>query len=67
MAAKMDAIKNMAESKNRKALRSFIGLVNYYCDMWRRQSEHFLPLSELAFDKNPFKWTENHQKAFDAD
>ena len=35
IATKVDAIKNMTKPKNRKALQSFIGLVNYYRDIWR--------------------------------
>ena len=36
---KVQAIKNIAVPKNKKQLRSFIGMVNYYCDMWIRRSE----------------------------
>jgi hypothetical protein len=31
---KVEAIQNIAELKTRKQLRGFIGLVNYYRDMW---------------------------------
>ena len=31
---KVKAILKIAEPKNRKELRSFIGIVNYYQDMW---------------------------------
>ena len=65
MATKVEAIKNMATPKTQKALRSFIGLVNYYCNMWRCRSELLAPLSKLTSEKNPFKWTEKHQKAFE--
>ena len=31
---KVEAIMNIATPKTRKQLRSFIGMVNYYRDMW---------------------------------
>jgi hypothetical protein len=31
---KVKAIQNIAEPKTQKQLCGFIGLVNYYCDMW---------------------------------
>ena len=34
LSSKVLSIKNMARPKNRKALCSFIGMVNYYRDMW---------------------------------
>ena len=54
MVAKVDVIKNMATPKNRKALQSFIGLINYYCDMWRCKSELLDPLIKITSNKNPF-------------
>ena len=34
VAKKVEAIKNIAPPKTRKELRRFIGIVNYYRDMW---------------------------------
>ena len=36
---KVQAIKNIAPPKTRKQLRSFIGMVNYYRDMWIHRSK----------------------------
>ncbi len=36
MKNKVEAIMKIAEPKNHKELRSFIGVVNYYHDMWIR-------------------------------
>ena len=51
---KVDAIQALAPPTNRKALCSFIGLVNYYRDMWIRRSEVLAPLTRLASNKE--KW-----------
>jgi hypothetical protein len=61
---KVEAIQNIAEPKTRKQLRGFIGLVNYYCDMWIRRSHVLAPLSELCSKNVTWKWTEAHRKAF---
>ena len=65
MPKKVDAIKAIQPPTTRKQLRHFIGLVNYYRDMWPRRSEILAPLSKLSSNKIPFKWTEVEQKAFD--
>ena len=35
---KAEAIKNIAVPKTKRQLRSFIGLINYYRDMWQNRS-----------------------------
>ena len=62
---KVEAIRNIAPPKTRKQLRSFIGMVNYYRDMWPRRSHLIAPLSSLTSKNVKFKWTAEHQKAFD--
>ena len=56
----------MAKPKNRRALRSFIGMINYYRDMWKRQSLLLAPLTALTSDNVPWKWEKEHQTAFDS-
>ena len=65
LAAKVEAIKKMAKTKNRRALCSFIGMINYYRDMWKRQSVLLAPLTALMSNKVPRTWKKKHQKAFD--
>jgi hypothetical protein len=61
-----------------KELRSFLGMVQYYQDMWAKPSEMLAPLSDLVGEcgemkttkknkakKNPWQWDPIHQKAFD--
>ena len=62
---KVKAILELSPPKNRKQLRGFIGMVNYYRDMWRSRSHILAPLTKLTSDKVPWKWTDVEQKAFD--
>jgi hypothetical protein len=49
----------------KKQLRRFIGMVNYYRDMWLRRSDTLAPLTALTSKTAVWNWTEIHQKAFD--
>ena len=60
---KVQAILNIGTPKTRKELRSFIGMVNYYRDLYPRRSHILAPLSSMTSTKVKWKWTEEHQKA----
>ena len=62
---KVEAISNLAPPTNRKEVRSFIGLVNYYRDMWKQRSEILAPVTKLTSTKNSWKWSDEEQNAFD--
>jgi hypothetical protein len=62
---KVEAIKNIATPTTRKQLRSFIGMVNYYRDMWPKRSHLLAPLSALTSSKVKWNWTKECQQAFD--
>jgi hypothetical protein len=63
--AKVLAIQQIQAPTNKKELRRFIGMVNYYRDMWIRRSETLAPLAALTSKHAKWIWTEVHQKAFD--
>jgi Reverse transcriptase (RNA-dependent DNA polymerase)/RNase H-like domain found in reverse transcriptase len=62
---KVEAINNMAAPTNRRQLRRFIGMVNYYRDMWIRRSDTLAPLTALTSVNSKWEWTDIHQAAFD--
>jgi hypothetical protein len=63
---------------NVKELRQFLGMVQYYRDMWQKRSEMLAPLTNLVgeceetkttkknkTEKKPWRWESIHQQAFD--
>jgi hypothetical protein len=63
--SKVDAILKIKAPNTRKELRHFIGIVNYYPNMWFRRSELLSPLSSLTSSNVKFEWLPTHQLAFD--
>ena len=52
-------------TKEKLQVHDFIGLVNYYRDMWDIGSHLLHPLTTLTSDKIMFKWTYVEKKLFD--
>lgn len=65
IAKKVQAIVNLKTSTTRKEIRKFIGMVNFYRDMWRKRSELLAPLTCLTSKDVKFIWTDAEQKSFD--
>ena len=63
---KVEAIQAVAVPKTRKQLRQFIGVINFYRDMWQKRSEILAPLTALTSKKVKYDWKYDHQKCFDA-
>ncbi len=66
IAKKVQAIQAIKVPKTRKQLRGFIGMINFYRDMWKNRSSLLAPLTALTSKNVPYKWTDEHQKNFDA-
>jgi len=49
---KVIAVMKFAEPKNRRELQSFIGVVNYYQDVWTRCSHVLAPLASIMSKNN---------------
>jgi transposase InsO family protein len=62
---KVEAILRLTPPKTKRQLRHFLGMVNFYRDMWRMRSHLLAPLSALVSPKVKFKWCQEHQDAFD--
>ncbi len=67
---KIDTVLQMQPPTNLKKLRAFIGMVNYYRDMWTHRSHILSPLTaktdapQKGVKTPPFKWTPEMQKAY---
>ena len=63
---KVEAILKIATPKTRRQLRRFIGMVNYYRDMWPKRSELLAPLTKLTSKNEPWNWTQECEESFQA-
>jgi hypothetical protein len=75
---KVQAILVLNPPNNVKELRRFLGMVQYYRDMWQKRSEMLVPLTNLVGEcgetktikknitkQEPWRWESIHQQAFD--
>ena len=56
--------KNMKPPTSRKEVHKFIGVANYYRDVWSRRSHLVVPLTNIKSSKVKFKWTKTEQDDF---
>jgi hypothetical protein len=74
---KVQAILTTQPPKGVKQLRHFLGMVQYYCDLWARRSNMPAPLTSLVGEcgqtnvtkakgtkEVPWHWDEVHQRSF---
>ena len=52
---KVSAIHEIEPPKNKKQLRRFIGIINFYRDMWKRRAEKISSLTVLPSKKAKWK------------
>ena len=63
---KDEAIQALQVPKTCKTLRQFIGMINFYRDMWQKRSELLSPLTALTSKNAKYDWKNEHQNCFDA-
>ena len=61
---KIEGITKMAPPNLRKEVQKFIGVINYYRDMWSRRLHTLVPLTISISIKRKYKWTQVKQYAF---
>lgn len=62
---RVSAILDLAPPQNAKAVKSFLGMASYYRGCIQGFATLAMPLIELTKPKEPFRWGEEHQQAFD--
>ena len=62
---KTEVIRNAAPPRNRKEIRSFMGLANYYRRFVKNFAQIAKPINDLLRNDTPFRWTKEQQHAFD--
>ena len=62
---KVQAIKDTTVPTNKKQLRSFIGVIINYRDMWKLRLDILNPVTKMASKQATWNWTSEHQKAFE--
>ena len=65
MPDKIEAIKKIAVPTTKKQLRSFIGLINYYRDVWKHRSDILTSLSSMTSKQAKWNWSKGCQNVFD--
>jgi hypothetical protein len=62
---KVEAILKLSPKKTKFQSRHFLGMINYYRDMWQKRSHMLAPLTGLVSPLVKYKWGPEQQKAFD--
>jgi hypothetical protein len=62
---KVTALLNIKAPNTKKKVRSFVGMINYYKQMWMHRSHMLTPLTRLQGQGVKFKWMNVEQTAFD--
>ena len=63
---KIQEMLDLSAPMNQKYLCGFIGMVNFYKNMWPKRSSILGPLTDMTGKGKKFTWAEVHQNAFDS-
>ena len=47
-------------------MRQFIGMINFYRDMWQKRSQILTPLNASTSKNVKYDWKDEHKKCFEA-
>jgi len=61
---KIQGILNMMPPKTQKDVRRFVGMINFYRDLYPKRAETLAPLTDLCGHKRKFTWEAQHEQAF---
>jgi hypothetical protein len=61
---KLEAILKLSPPRTKYQLRHFLGMINYYRDMWQKRSHMLAPLAGPVRPLVKYKWGEDQQKSF---
>ena len=64
-AKKVEAVKKAPRPTNQQQLRSFLGLLQYYCKFLPNLSTLISPLNSLLQKNHPWRWTRDCERAFE--
>ena len=62
---KIQGMLDLQAPRNQKELRGFIGMINFYKNMWAKCASILALLTSMTGKGTKFKWMPNHQLAFD--
>ena len=66
MQKKIYAVLDLQPPTTLMELCSFLGMVQFYRDMWKQRSHILAPLTDLVgLGKKKIKWEPNHQRSFE--
>jgi len=61
---KIQGILNMQQPKTQKDIRRFVGMVNFYRDLYPQRAATLAPLTDLCGQKRKFVWGPEQESAF---
>ena len=63
---RVKSIQALKVPKTCKQLCQFIGMINFYREMWKKRSELLAPLNALTSKNVKYDWKDKHQKCLEA-